>query len=136
MSRSHKKVNAGGFASCRSEADDKKIWHKAYRRRNRSNLANLPENDEIEFAHIRQVSDPWVMGKDGKFLHYTEYDIRRCINASLNALLNGEKDAKYNWPLDFLMEYCNLKKPEELFGLSVQQIEEFVRVHLKKRKRK
>ena len=136
MSRSHKHVNYGGYAFCSSEASDKKLWHQAFRRRNKSKLRNLTEDDEVEFAHMRQVSDPWTMGKDGKGWYYTEYDIRRCINASFNAILNGDKTAVFNWPIDYLMDYYNLKKPEKLFDLSVRQIEEFVRVHLKKRKRK
>lgn len=62
MSRSRRKKPICGFTTCRSEKDEKKIWHRELRRKARQQLINTGEVD-IEKRH---VSDPWRMGKDGK----------------------------------------------------------------------
>ena len=49
-----------------SEADDKRIWHGALRAAERRFFAAARAGlDPIE-PHLREVSDPWGMSKDGK----------------------------------------------------------------------
>jgi len=135
MSRSHKHIDYGGYASCRSEASDKKAWHQAFRRRNKSKLCNLTEDGEVEFAHVRQVSDPWTMGKDGKSLRWTANELRKAADEILKELstcrrrwLSGRRDK--------VMSSLKVKSPEDLLNLSAKQKEEFVEMWLKLRKRK
>lgn len=63
MSRSRKKTPIHGIAVCASEAKDKCIWHKRMRTHERDRLIVDPEGVP---THRRQVSDRWLMGKDGK----------------------------------------------------------------------
>jgi hypothetical protein len=61
MSRSYRKTPATGITTRRSEKHDKQLWHRRYRQRNRERV-----KAGMEPADIREISDPWVMGKDGK----------------------------------------------------------------------
>jgi hypothetical protein len=135
MSRSYKHVDYGGYACCRSEASDKKLWHQAFRRRNKSKLRNLTEDDEVEFAHIRQVSDPWTMGKDGKGLWWTANELRKEADEILKELATRKR-----WGLssmrDKVMSHLKVKNREDLMNLSAKQREAFVQMYLKLRKRK
>lgn len=63
MSRSRKKTPIHGIAICVSEKKDKRMWHGRMRSRERDRLINDPEGIT---THDRDVSDPWVMSKDGK----------------------------------------------------------------------
>lgn len=46
MSRSRRKTPIVGYSTARSEADDKRLWHKRWRARERDQLAGLgPESD-------------------------------------------------------------------------------------------
>jgi hypothetical protein len=63
MSRSRKKTKIHGFAVCDSEAQDKRIWHKRMRARERDRLITDPESEP---THEDEVSSTWSMGKDGK----------------------------------------------------------------------
>ncbi|WP_428851940.1 hypothetical protein [Imbroritus primus] len=66
MSRSRRKLPIFGFTTARSEAGDKRLWHKRWRSRQRDQLATLrPDDDPIPVQH-RAVSDTWDMAKDGK----------------------------------------------------------------------
>ena len=66
MSRSHRKTPIFGITSARSEAEDKRLWHKRWRARLRDQLAGLaPDSDPLPI-HRRAVSNPWSMAKDGK----------------------------------------------------------------------
>ncbi len=42
MSRSRRKTPIVGHATCRSEREDKKLWHQRWRSRERSALASAP----------------------------------------------------------------------------------------------
>ncbi len=68
MSRSRRKTPIVGHTTCRSESDDKKIWHKRWRTRERTALASASP-DALE-GHLpfteNQVSNVWAMGKDGR----------------------------------------------------------------------
>lgn len=57
MSRSYRKTPITGIAVCDSEKDDKR---RAHRRR------RAAERSHGRFVDLREVSDVWDMGKDGK----------------------------------------------------------------------
>ena len=65
MSRSKKKHPIHGITSAASEKEDKKNWHRAFRRKN-AQLLQSPDADETQFPIPREMSDPWKMDKDGK----------------------------------------------------------------------
>jgi len=59
----------------RSEKNDKKTWHSRFRSKIHlvikkilqiKNIEDLEDVDATYFPHIREVSDPWMMNKDGK----------------------------------------------------------------------
>lgn len=135
MSRSIKKSTAGGNCGASSEAYDKKQWHRSHRRRNKVIADGLVDED-AEFVDEKQVSDPWTMAKDGKSGYLTDVEMRKRINAELTDILNGNLSVTRHWYASGLMKYYNLKKPENLTGLSSAQVEEYIRVYLKKLKRK
>ena len=76
MSRSRKKTNMGGVTTAPSERDDKKIWHKIFRRKNRVILKKADKEETI-FVTKKEVSDPWKMDKDGKSFNPTEEGRRK-----------------------------------------------------------
>jgi hypothetical protein len=66
MSRSRRNTPIFGHTSARSEAVDKRIWHKRWRSHERDRLAVLPDGtDHIETPR-HAVSSTWNMSKDGK----------------------------------------------------------------------
>lgn len=66
MSRSRRKTPIFGHTTARSEADDKRLWHKRWRSRVRDQLASLdPDGDPLPVPR-QAVSSTWVMAKDGK----------------------------------------------------------------------
>lgn len=62
MARSRRRTPVTGFTHCRSERKDKQAWHRRFRRAVR---AALQREDDL-LPHVREVSDPWGFGKDGK----------------------------------------------------------------------
>jgi hypothetical protein len=68
MSRSCRKTPITGHTNCRSERQDKKLWHQRWRTRERTVLASSSPEDLS--AHLplleNQVSNVWSMGKDGR----------------------------------------------------------------------
>lgn len=64
MSRSRKKTPISAHTTCRSEKLDKRIWHK----RLRAGVRQALHNESELMPHVRDVSNPWDMPKDGK--HY------------------------------------------------------------------
>lgn len=66
MSRSHRKVPIFGHTSARSEAEDKRRWHKRWRARERDQLASLGRDADPMPVHRQAVSSTWNMAKDGK----------------------------------------------------------------------
>lgn len=67
MSRSTRKTPIMGWTTCRSERDDKQIWHRRWRAHQRTALASTPLDDEDGTLpeSVKQLSDVWCMGKDG-----------------------------------------------------------------------
>ncbi|GBU21245.1 hypothetical protein R80B4_01134 [Fibrobacteres bacterium R8-0-B4] len=135
MSRSNKKVMGGGITVAESEADDKKSWHRAHRRKNKMVISGLSDSDDVEFVHEKAVSDPWAMSKDGKRLYWTEPELRKTVNALLNAILN-DRTPKFDRYMQDMMEYFKLKTPKDLLDLSAKQVEEFIRNFMKKARMK
>lgn len=76
MSRSHRYNPITSFVKVASEKKDKQRWHRAWRARQRAVLnaaVRITESEDVEEAFAgfnlilpREVSDVWVMEKDGK----------------------------------------------------------------------
>ena len=70
MSRSRRKIPIVGVTTCRSEREDKKLWHQCWRTRERTALSSA--SLEVLDAHFpvpeNQISNVWRMDKDGH--HY------------------------------------------------------------------
>lgn len=68
MSRSKRKTPIMGYTTCRSEKQDKKLWHKCWRSKQKMALRSphLLDLDEISPILENEVSNVWAMGKDGK----------------------------------------------------------------------
>lgn len=66
MSRSRRKTPIFGHTTARSEADDKRLWHKRWRSRERDQLAALDSDGDPLPVHRQTVSSTWDMAKDGK----------------------------------------------------------------------
>jgi hypothetical protein len=49
-----------------TEAQDKKIWHRRYRRVEKQRIKKDPETEPLSNRHY---SDPWKMDKDGHHYH-------------------------------------------------------------------
>lgn len=64
MSRSRRRTPKRGITTARSEKQDKVSAHRTERRTVRVALAQGAA--EHELPHRREVSDPWLMAKDGK----------------------------------------------------------------------
>lgn len=65
MSRSRKKRPISGITLADSEKQDKRLANRKLRRRVNQTLAVDPEAEV--FPHLREVSDPWTMAKDGRY---------------------------------------------------------------------
>ena len=68
MSRSVRKTPIMGITTCRSEREDKKIWHRRWRAHERTKLAAMPldDTDNNLPVSVNQLSNTWDMGKDGR----------------------------------------------------------------------
>ncbi|HIF0227007.1 TPA: hypothetical protein ACXYKD_003983 [Legionella anisa] len=68
MSRSYRKNPIIGITTCRSERQDKKIWHKRWRARERTGLASTSLQNFDSYLPLleNEISNTWQMGKDGK----------------------------------------------------------------------
>lgn len=64
MSRSRRKQPVAGITSAPSEKDDKVQAHKRIRRHAAQTLATIQDDSTVRDA--RELSNPWVMAKDGK----------------------------------------------------------------------
>jgi len=68
MSRSRRKTPIVGYTTCRSEREDKTIWHRRLRAHEHTGLTGA-DAERLEAwlpVSVRQVSNPWAMGKDGR----------------------------------------------------------------------
>ncbi|WP_266183367.1 hypothetical protein [Dyella humicola] len=63
MARSKKKTPIHGITSAVSEAQDKALWHRAYRRGERQ---RIQQDADPVLVDENQYSSPWKMDKDGK----------------------------------------------------------------------
>lgn len=72
MSRSKRKNPIMGHTSCRSEKQDKKLWHKCWRSKQKMALRSphLLDLEAISPILEREISDVWAMGKmENSILH-------------------------------------------------------------------
>lgn len=65
MSRSTRKTAVFGHTTARSEAGDKRLWHKRWRARERDHLATVGVDTDHVTVHRNAVSSTWDMAKDG-----------------------------------------------------------------------
>lgn len=142
MSRSKKKYAAGGVTTATSEKDDKKIWHRAFRHKNKAMLSmvnSYEDNDEIEFVAIREISDPWLMDKDGKYLYFTELGVRKKVDSLLDEVNNGSSKFKIHYMQRYLYdELCEFMKTNKIKvgKISDDDVNRFIQYLLDKHKRK
>lgn len=70
MSRSYKKTPIFGHAG-KSEKDDKKRWHRAFRKKNKDTInstkLDIEELESTIFPVEEDISNTSTMSKDGKF---------------------------------------------------------------------
>jgi hypothetical protein len=66
VSRSFRKTPIFGHTTARSEAGDKRLWHKRWRTQERDLLTTLPPDREHHPTLRNAVSNTWGMAKDGK----------------------------------------------------------------------
>lgn len=66
MSRSRRKTPIFGHTTARSEAADKRLWHKRWRAREREQLSGAGLDSDPLPVHRHDVSSTWDMAKDGK----------------------------------------------------------------------
>ena len=66
MSRSLRKTPIFGHTTARSEADDKRLWHKRWRVSERDQLATVGADTDHLTVQRNAVSSTWDMAKDGK----------------------------------------------------------------------
>jgi len=80
MSRSRRKHNIRGNTSAESEKEDKKLWHKAFRRKTKIITTGKKNLDDIVFPSVKDISDTWTMAKDGKFkFETTDEDAKKWL---------------------------------------------------------
>jgi hypothetical protein len=68
VSRSRRKTPIVGMTNCRSERQDKMIWHQRWRTHERTALSSASPEDLNNYLPLveNQVSSIWSMGKDGR----------------------------------------------------------------------
>lgn len=62
MSRSFKRTPIHGITKCESEKQDKQKANRLFRRMNKISIAKGKDSP----IHLKEVSDVWKFGKDGK----------------------------------------------------------------------
>lgn len=102
MSRSYSKyINSWGRNWKRvSEKEDKKEWHRKFRRK-MDYLCNKGEEDP--FVHIHDVSNRYMMRKDDSPKKIKRIHLKRVVQEEL------EKDMQYGW--------FNEKTKEKVYSL-------------------
>ena len=63
MSRSIRKTPIFGHTTARSEADDKRLWHKRWRKNERDQLAKVGVDTDHVTVHRNAASSTWGMAK-------------------------------------------------------------------------
>lgn len=69
MSRTYYHTPCKGFSSCASEKEDKRLYNRKFRRKVNQHLFDtnyMEEFDNVCLPLLKEVSDVWDMGKDGK----------------------------------------------------------------------
>lgn len=76
MSRSKRKTPMRGITCCKSEKPEKKAWHRRFRAWCKQ---KLHKGEDLGNKDHRNVSNPWAMGKDGKYydLGWNDKELRK-----------------------------------------------------------
>jgi len=101
MSRSLRKTPIFGHTTARSEAEDKRLWHKRWRASERDQLAKIGADTDHVTVHLNAVSSTWDMAKDGKawFGPSRQREISECISARRARVLPERKSLERDcWP--------------------------------------
>jgi hypothetical protein len=77
-------------ACCQSEKKDKKIWHKAFRKKEKQKISNSDLGEHVT-THYREVSNPWNMGKDCK-RYYPKPDLLTLIKGIAKRFYKNKKE--------------------------------------------
>jgi hypothetical protein len=92
MARSKRKTPIRGITRAESEKKDKQLAHRKYRRKMKAVLQQVPDAEIL--PHVRELSNPWSMSKDGAVEGYTtpgRRRFRRCPwHTSLSGALHGD----------------------------------------------
>jgi hypothetical protein len=64
MARSKRKTPIRGITTAESEKKDKQLAHRKYRRKMKTVFQQVPDAEIL--PHVRELSNPWSMSKDGK----------------------------------------------------------------------
>jgi len=138
MSRSRKKNIAGGYTTALSEKKDKQLWHRAFRRDNRTlTKQQILQDDELPYPIVSEKSNPWSMSKDGKTFHiFSETELRKDIDSAIKKF--QQVGFSYYWrsKMWVITEMCEfLKIPKTKTAVSrikQRDIERFIRFVMKK----
>jgi hypothetical protein len=139
MARSYKKKAAGGSTTSSSEKLDKRQWHKKLRtiELQKLNIHNEPEEQIMPV--INEVSDPWIMSKDGKGIYFTEAIIRKEIDGYINSLKNGVDHGSANYSIDvkrYFFDCFKTNKIKSIISITDKQREKLIVYILKAWKKK
>ncbi len=66
MARSFRHTPIIGMTTCRSEKKDKTFANRKLRHINKNLLQTCEDWDELSLSELREVSNVWCFGKDGK----------------------------------------------------------------------
>lgn len=93
MSCSIRKTPIFGHTTARSEAEDKRLWHKRWRASERDQLAKVGADTDHVIVHRNAVSGTWDIAKDGKawFAPSRQRELSESIAARRARLLPDRK---------------------------------------------
>ncbi len=104
MTRSIRKKYFLGNACRQSERKDKQNWHRAFRRKEKQKLFNNVGENYISTL-VKEASNPWGIGKDGKKYHSAGYLLalikkiskKYYKNQNKRELIERERKMFYRW---------------------------------------
>jgi hypothetical protein len=137
MAHSYKKYAAGGIVGCKSEKFDKRLWHKRLRRLEREQLDIANDIDYQIMPIVHDVSDPWVMIKDGKNIYFTVRGLRKEINEHISGLLHELKKLHTSFMIEQFCRYFEINiSDKKMCNITNEEKEEFIMYFMKKNTRK
>jgi hypothetical protein len=152
MSNSHKKTPKGPIAVSTSNKKYKKIENQKKRIKETVALKKFDPDDETKdieviLPHEKEFGDEWASPRDGKTLYYTEADIRKIINSTIQIELNNANGREhyayclYNtfyskYLLEDLYKYTDVNTIDELLKVPITKINEFIKIKAREELRK